>query len=91
MTTYLLPTKEFERRVSVVLKTVKELSRLKSGSENELHLNELGMTPSEALAFYEQVIEALDTELEEMMNAWQEPEGLASEAKSKTTKPNGLG
>ena len=82
---------EFERRVELALKTVRELSRLKHGSENELQLSEIGMTSTEAIAFYEQVIEVLDTQLEGMMTAWEEPEGLASEAKSKTTKPSGLG
>lgn len=47
-----------------------------------------GMTQSEALSFYEHVIDALDAQLEEMMAAWQEPEGLAEEAKTKSSKPN---
>ena len=66
-------TKEdFERRVSLAVQYVESLSILGIGVENAT--GETGMTPAEALAFYEEVIELLDNRLEDMMGEWKEPE-----------------
>ena len=82
---------EFDRRVALAIKTTQSLL---GGSGDDPDSPEAeGMTQSEALSFYEHVIDVLDTQLEEMMAAWQEPAGLAEEAKSKSksSKPDGLG
>ena len=63
---------EFDRRVSLAIQNIESLTLLGIGVENPT--GETGMTPAEALAFYEQVIELLDNRLEDMMGDWKEPD-----------------
>lgn len=58
---------EFDRRISVVLKTAEAISSSDPVMPDGARLGEGGMSKSEALAFYEQLVEALDTRLEQLM------------------------
>ena len=63
---------EFERRVSLAIQHVESL--LGGAGEDPTRPEAGGMSPAEALAFYEQVIELLDNRLEDMMGEWKEPD-----------------
>ena len=78
---------EFDRRIAVV---VKMTASLLGGSGVDSKSPEAGgMSQSEAVAFYEHVVEALDTRLEEMIEAWHPASGGTSPA-SGGTSPGAL-
>ena len=81
---------EFERRIGVVLKTT---ASLLGGSGVDSKSPEAGgMTQSEAVAFYEHVVEQLDARLEDMIEAWK-PGALSDVASEGTSEKDkeGLG
>lgn len=63
---------EFEWRVSSAIQHVESL--LGPLEQTATRRAEGAMSPAEALAFYEEVIELLDNRLEDMMGEWKEPD-----------------
>lgn len=77
---------EFDRRIAVVVKMTASL--LGGSGVDSKSPAAGGMSQSEAVAFYEHVVEALDTRLEEMIEEWQ-PGALRDPAKEE--EKEGLG
>ena len=79
---------EFDRRIAVVVKMTASL--LGGSGVDSKSPAAGGMSQSEAVAFYEHVVEALDTRLEEMIEEWH-PASTPSARQAGGTSPASSG